>query len=486
MSGKEARTMAFTDDVFPPDDLCEICGARLDDEIVIQEFADGSLARLCGECAAGATLGTEQPLGHDPLEPSRESQAPADADPLERTRELLTPVVDLIGLQREMQGALERLAASLETFAAGVLTDSRDKTATVEDRVQGLERELEQTRARLREAEALLGAAATTSSGDTAPPEGTGGVAAEAAFVSTVAEVSSAAERPQPSGSAPVFEAASTAGASAPAGAGVAAEAAQAGDMGEAGGEVEAGPATEAGGEVEAGADIEASPNVGVAWPSDEAPTESPPMFGAIEEPPPVVPVSATSEAESRPEGAPSAWPAGAEPAESAGEAAPSIPSSPVEGARHVFRIEEVQAAQRYFNESPFTGKTRDVQGSLGRPRANLTRAAGSEARAFVTVYWDIVWYQYMVDMRADIPGDQRVVLHREGMDLDELAPQFKEKNATIDDSGRLDASELEIKLLSDPTTLITEMTPDEERALEDATEEIWDQRIAPEFKWDD
>ena len=469
--------MAFTDDVFPPDDLCEICGARLDDEIVIQEFADGSLARLCGECAAGATLGTERHLGHDPLEPSRESQAPADADPLERTRELLTPMVDLIGLQREMQGALERLAASLETFAAGVLTDSRDKTATVEDRVQSLERELEQTRARLREAEALLGAAATTSSGGTAPPEGTGGVAAEAAFVSTVAGVSSADESPQPVGSAPLFEAAPTAGAGAPAEAGVGAEA---------GSEVEAGPATEAGGEVEAGANIEANPDVGVNWPSDEAPTESTPAFEAIEEPPAVVPVSATSEAESRPEGAPSGWPADAEPAESAGEAAPSISSSQVEGARHVFRIEEVQAAQRYFNESPFTGKTRDVQGSLGRPRANLTRAAGSEPRAFVTVYWDIVWYQYMVDMRVDIPGDQRVVLHREGMDLDELAPQFKEKNATIDDSGRLDASELEIKLLSDPTTLITEMTPDEERALEDATEEIWDQRIAPEFKWDD
>jgi hypothetical protein len=150
------------------------------------------------------------------------------------------------------------------------------------------------------------------------------------------------------------------------------------------------------------------------------------------------------------------------------------------------FRIEEVQAAQRYFNESPFTGKTRDVQVSLGRPRANLTRAAGSEPRAFVTIAWDIVWYQYLVDLRLDVPSDQRVVLHREGMDLDELAHQFKEKNAIINDGGRLDASELEIKLLSDPTTLITEMAPDAEKALEDATEEIWDQHIAPEFKWDD
>ncbi len=145
-----------------------------------------------------------------------------------------------------------------------------------------------------------------------------------------------------------------------------------------------------------------------------------------------------------------------------------------------------MQAAQRYFNESPFTGKTRDVSRSLGKPRANLTRAAGTEPRAFITIAWDIVWYQYLVDMRLDIPSDQRVVLYREGMDLDELAHYFKEKNATADDNGRLDASELEVKLLSDPSALITEMTVDEERALEDATEEIWDQHISPEFKWDD
>jgi len=71
-------------------------------------------------------------------------------------------------------------------------------------------------------------------------------------------------------------------------------------------------------------------------------------------------------------------------------------------------------------------------------------------------------------------------------MDLDELAYYFKEPNAVINDDGRLDASELEVRLLSDPSALITEMTPTEMQALEDATEEIWDQRVAPEFKWDD
>ncbi|MFH0916330.1 MAG: hypothetical protein V1912_07780 [bacterium] len=91
--------MSFPDDVFPPDDRCEICGAGLDDEIVIQEFADGSLARLCAECAAGAALGNGYHPEHGLRQSDSESGPQADSDPLEMTKELLTPVVDLIGLQ---------------------------------------------------------------------------------------------------------------------------------------------------------------------------------------------------------------------------------------------------------------------------------------------------------------------------------------------------------------------------------------------------
>ena len=83
---------------------------------------------------------------------------PPSLDVLEKTRELLTPVVDLIALQQEMQGALQRLATSLQTFATGVITENVDKNATVESRLEALESELELTRARLRETEALLAA----------------------------------------------------------------------------------------------------------------------------------------------------------------------------------------------------------------------------------------------------------------------------------------------------------------------------------------
>ena len=150
------------------------------------------------------------------------------------------------------------------------------------------------------------------------------------------------------------------------------------------------------------------------------------------------------------------------------------------------FAINEVQAAQRYYNESSFVDRIRDVRRSLGRPKASLVRLAGSGPRAILTVFWDIVWYQYLIDLRRDIPTTApRVVLHREGMDLDELAFHFRDKNSTVNDDGRLDASELEVHLLSDPSVLITEMPMEQTQALEDATEEIWEQRISPEFKWD-
>ena len=378
--------MAFPEDVFPPDECCEVCGVRLDDEVVIQEFADGSLARLCPECAAGAVFDPQQ-LQRSEAEPTRgAATGPSETDPLEMTKELLVPVSDLIGLQAEMQAALERLAASLERFATEVISDSIDKTASVESRLKTLESELEKTRTRLHEAESLM---VTT--------EGATPVAPVAAAPAD-AETTAAAAIPPAAPSIPVVKL-----------------------------PVAEGP--------EVVATSPAPPTVPAGQPAAAVPTPSP----------------ETAEA----------------------------------GHGETFRLEEVQWTQRLFNESPFTERIRDVRRSLGKPKASLSRVQGADPRVLVTIIWDIVWYQYLVNLRKDAPSDQRVALFREGMDLSELAEHFKEKNASIDDDGRLDASELEVRLLSDPSMLITEMSPEEERALEDATEEVWDQQISQEFKWD-
>ncbi len=435
--------MVVPGDVWPAEDRCEICGVELGSEIVIQEFADGSLARLCPECAAGAALDE----GHHAVAEPRQSVWPdesqaspeprlADSDPLEKTRELLMPVTDLIALQGEMQGALERLAASLERFAAEMLTESQGKTA-VESRLQMLERELDKTRAQLQQTEFLVETAAP----ETAPP------AAEVAPAPVGVQTddldftidplpSDVLEDEEPFAAEPIA--------------------------------------------VEPVApETRAAEPVWVAPPADpEAPALSADTGRFFTDD------VASLDAATSP-GA--ASPAAEEdlPADAADNAAAATGAEG--GEPSGFRIEEVQAAQRYYNESPFTNRIRDVRRSLGRPKANLTRVPGEEPRAIVTIAWDIVWYQYLVDLRRDLPaGYERVALHREGMDLGELAHYFNDKNAVVNDDGRLDASELEVRLLSDPSALISEMNEEEKRLLEDATEEIWDQHVAPEFKWDD
>jgi len=374
--------MAPADDVLPELDRCEICGAKLGDRVHLQEFADGSVARLCAECAAGVALDPSSPTpsGDDfawPAPPPTQEQS--EVDPLEKTRELLDPVNDLIALQKQMQATLERLAASLERFALEVISETQGKS-TIESRLRTLEQELVKTRALLKQTD--LDLASFTVVGDTA--------------------VQSNAE-PAPMPETPLS-------------------------------------------------------------PTPVGPPSTPDLSSVA-----VIPESAQ------------------EPQLEAIQPTAEVKPTAVlpEGAG--FTLEEVQLTQRYYNESPFVNRIRDIVSNLGRPKANLTRVPGPIPRAIVTIVWDIVWYQYLVDLRRDLPsGQQRVVLHREGLEPEELAHYFKEKNAVINNDGKLDASELEVRLLSDPSALITEMTPEEAKLLEDATEEIWDQGSAPEFKWDD
>ncbi len=373
--------MAFPKDSSAVEGRCEICGADLIDELVIKEFADGRQVCICRECAAGAQ-GTAPADNSEPASRTHANQgafpeagrsrvkSPGEVVGRDLTEELLMPVTDLIALQKDVQSALERLASSLERFAAEVLVHSSDETGRLENRLHTLERELEQTRKRLQDTEGLMVSSA--------PP------------AAVAQPVSGEADQEQPSAV------------------------------------------------------------VAPAAPLSAAPAGPPPPTAAVSTGP-----------------------------------APVPPPAPEE-TPHGFTLEAVQLTQRYFNDSAFVDKIRGVRRSLGKPRANLSRIAGHGIRVFVTVAWDIVWYQFVVDLARDLPQEQRVSLFREGMDLAELASHFKESNTIVDEDGRIDASELEVALLSDPSALITDMTPEEEQALEDATEEIWDQHTSPEFKWDD
>jgi len=147
---------------------------------------------------------------------------------------------------------------------------------------------------------------------------------------------------------------------------------------------------------------------------------------------------------------------------------------------------DEIHLVQRFFNESPFTEKLRSVRRSLGRPSVNLLPVASLTPQALLTVAWEIVWYQFLIRLEEAPEGEEQVELFGEGMELSELGAQFIQNNAGLDDQGRVDASELEFALMDDRSALISEMSPEEEAALEDATEEIWDRHAPPEFRWDD
>lgn len=150
------------------------------------------------------------------------------------------------------------------------------------------------------------------------------------------------------------------------------------------------------------------------------------------------------------------------------------------------FTADDVRLVQRYFAESSAVEKMRAVRRSLGKPVVNLHPIPGDRHRVMVTLAWEIVWYQYLVELGSDVPDEERCALFAEGMELEELAPHFRVANAALDEGGRVDASELELSLLAEPPELLSELPPDKLAAIDDATEEIWNKRGQPEFRWDD
>jgi hypothetical protein len=156
------------------------------------------------------------------------------------------------------------------------------------------------------------------------------------------------------------------------------------------------------------------------------------------------------------------------------------------EGTESSLALDEVRVAQRHFNESPFVEKMRSVRRSLGRPAVSLLKVPGEAGKVLLTVAWEIVWYQYLLDLDESCAVDDSAELFAEGMELVELADRFKLSNAELDDQGRLDASELEVALLPGEAELLTNFSPEQDAALDDATEEIWDRHTTPEFRWDD
>jgi hypothetical protein len=182
--------------------------------------------------------------------------------------------------------------------------------------------------------------------------------------------------------------------------------------------------------------------------------------------------------------GAPPLPSAESQPAEAGAPRQAPVQPRPAPGP--LLTLEQVRTVQRVFNETKFVEKLRSVRRGLGKPQVSLAAVAGPEPRVMITVIWDIVWYQYLVNLTPGLTEDEQVTAFAEGMEPSELAGIFKVDNAVLDDSGRVDASEMEVGLLDEGTELLTDMPAERAAAIDDATEEIWDQHSKPEFRWDD
>ena len=370
----------------------------------------------------------------------RTSRLPSPATspmPMEKTRELLTPVVDLITLQPEMQAALQRLAASLETFATGLIPRTRQERHRREPP--------RDSRARTR---ADPGAAARYRS-----PARRGRRRCRC--------------RPPASDEPPRRRA----------GSGVCRRRRLAGCCRRDGEGQE--PPAHLGLRPHRAATAELwNRHSGTSTKVASEPGEAarPPQ-----------PQSAES-ASRDPRGHPTCYSTADLEVHLATRAPllvrPPWPRPPVPRrrthARPGFQLPEVQAAQRYYNESPFINRIRDVRRSLGKPKANLTRLSGpnpgpsspSAGTSSGTSTWSTCG--------ATSPATERVALHREGMDLDELA--FHLQGEERRRQRRRPTGCLRARGAAAERSLRPHHGDGRRRgdALEDATEEIWDSRRPP------
>lgn len=144
---------------------------------------------------------------------------------------------------------------------------------------------------------------------------------------------------------------------------------------------------------------------------------------------------------------------------------------------------EDAAAAQTIFNAGRYVNRMASISKSLGNPTVTLAPVAGSSTKLLLVIVWDIVWYKFLLDTSEEAREEERLTLFAEGTEPEDLAPALLTANANLDNEGRLDASEVEFSLLQGHAETFEE--PSEEE-IEDATEELWEQKGAPEFRWED
>jgi hypothetical protein len=107
---------------------------------------------------------------------------------------------------------------------------------------------------------------------------------------------------------------------------------------------------------------------------------------------------------------------------------------------RHVRAVptseeQKIAAAVELFNGSEHCRTVAGVARSLGAPTVSVAPADVRSSLVRLVVSWELCWYRYEVDLSEDHPS---VRIADQGYELDELAPEELEPNATADERGTL------------------------------------------------
>ena len=96
---------------------------------------------------------------------------------------------------------------------------------------------------------------------------------------------------------------------------------------------------------------------------------------------------------------------------------------------------QKVASAIEFFNASEHARTIAGIARSLGSPSVSVRPAEGRPSIVIVVAAWELCWYRYEIDL-SDEPSGAR--LAAQGSELEELAPEDREANATADADGLL------------------------------------------------
>jgi hypothetical protein len=95
----------------------------------------------------------------------------------------------------------------------------------------------------------------------------------------------------------------------------------------------------------------------------------------------------------------------------------------------------KIEAAIELFNGSEHPRTVAGIARSLGLPDVSVHPSDPVAAVVNVTVWWELCWYRYEVDLSEEVPS---VRVDGQGYDLDEMSELERQMNAEADEDGRL------------------------------------------------